>query len=437
MKRLGIFTVGGSPDPIINTLKTYDFVYVFFICSSGRAESSTEWIVDGEPLKEGVKIITKHVNLSRDKYEKILLDYKIVDDINSIYEELEKQLVPKVKAITKEERAYEVIANYTGGTKSMSIALALLAIYQDGWDLQLNTATRTNVIRIDRGDFPLPINKINLNYKMERHIFNELMRKFYYDEILERVEKFLTERTLIENYKNELRNIRQILRVLTLWDKFEHKMALEELESLSKGLPRESSMKDFLNKYLIRLKEILGQKKSHGYDRVIDLMHNAKRRVTQEKYDDAVARYYRAVEMMAQIRLNLEFGLNSSDIKCEKIVELPPKARDYLRNLCEKAMDEKGSIKIGLINDYELLAALDDKLGIFYLQRKKYLLNAIEKRNYSILAHGDKPILKEEFNEIEPIFVEFLSEGLKEVGVDINDDLQLPRSFSEVGLEIV
>ncbi len=133
----------GGPEPIINTLETYDFVYVFFICSTGRPESSTDWIVDGKPLKEGVKIITNHVNLSNDKYEKILLDYRIVDDINNIYEELEKQLVPKIKAITEKEEAFEVNANYTGGTKSMSIALALLAIYQEGWDLQVNTVART------------------------------------------------------------------------------------------------------------------------------------------------------------------------------------------------------------------------------------------------------------------------------------------------------
>lgn len=437
MKRLGIFTVGGSPDPIINTLKTYDFVYVFFICSTGRPESSTDWLVDGQPIKEGVKIITRHVNLSRDKYEKILLDYRIVDDINSIYEELERQLVPKVKAITEKESVSEVIANYTGGTKSMSIALALLAIYQEGWDLQLNTATRTNIIKIDRGDFPLPINKINLNYKMERRVFNELMKKFYYDEILERVEKFLTERTLIRDYREELDKIRQILKVLTLWDKFEHNMALVELDSFLKGLTRESLIMKSLNSYRIWLKKIVGQIVSHGYDKVIDLLHNAKRRATQEKYDDAVARYYRAVEMMAQIRLNLKFGLDSSDIRCEKIAELPQKARDYLRSLCEKAMDEKGSIKIGLINDYELLLALDDELGKFYLERKKHLLNAIEKRNYSILAHGNKPILKDEFSEIEPIFDNFIFDGLKTIGVDASKGLQLPSSFKEVGLELL
>ncbi len=292
--------------------------------------------------------------MSKDKYDKILLLYEIVDDIKYIYEELERQLVPKIKTITEKEDAFEVIANYTGGTKSMSIALALLAIYQEGWDLQLNTATRTNIIKIDRGDYPIPINKINLNYKMERRNFNELMKKFYYDEILDRVEKFLKDRTLLEENRKEIFRIRQILKVLTLWDKFEHNMALEELEGLLDGLPRGNLIKQTLNSYCIWLKKIVGHIKSHGYDKVIDLLLNAKRRVTQEKYDDAVARYYRAVEMMDQVRLNLKFGINCSDIKCEKISELPQKSKDYLKILCEKAMDEKGSLKIGLITEINL-----------------------------------------------------------------------------------
>ncbi|MCX7771397.1 MAG: TIGR02710 family CRISPR-associated CARF protein, partial [Proteobacteria bacterium] len=153
------------------------------------------------------------------------------------------------------------------------------------------------------------------------------------------------------------------------------------------------------------------------------------------RYDDAVARYYRAIEMMAQIRLKNEYKIDSSEINCNEIDVLPEKVLNYLRGICEKARDEKGKVKIGLVGDYELLAAFDDILGKFYLDRKKYLLNALERRNNSILAHGEKPILKEEFEEVQRIFREFILEGLKKIGVNTDEGLQFPRSLKEIGFE--
>jgi hypothetical protein len=48
----------------------------------------------------------------------------------------------------------------------------------------------------------------------------------------------------------------------------------------------------------------------HGYEIVEDLLLNAERRAMQDRYDDAVGRLYRALELLVQIRL-----LQTYDIK--------------------------------------------------------------------------------------------------------------------------
>ncbi|MCS7215763.1 MAG: TIGR02710 family CRISPR-associated CARF protein [Thermodesulfovibrio sp.] len=435
MKRVAIFTVGGSPMPIINAIKSENFDYIYFICSKGRPENASERLVDGEPIKEGEIIIAKETGLPKDKYEKILIELEYVDDIDKIYEYLETDLISRLKSRFRDEETLEIIANYTGGTKSMSIALALLALFQEGWQLQINVGPRPNLIKIDSGDTPVLISKENLNYKRELKYFDILMKKFYYDDISERTSEILKNRSLETKKRNMLLNLRNVMKVFILWDKFDHNNAIEMLENLLNSLDRNSEMFECLNNYRIWGKKITGKIKSSGYCKVIDLILNAERRVIQERYDDAVARYYRVIEMMAQIRLKNEYKIDSSEINCNEIDVLPEKVRNYLRGICEKARDEKGKVKIGLVGDYELLAAFDDILGKFYLDRKKYLLNALERRNNSILAHGEKPILKEEFEEIQRIFREFILEGLKKIGVNTDEGLQFPRSLKEIGFE--
>lgn len=316
----------------------------------------------------------------------------------------------------------------------MSVALVLLAIYQQGWELQINAGTRTNLIKIDSGDFPVYINKTNLNYRGEKIYFDNFMKKFFYEELLERVERFLKDKTLIPELKQELMILRNILRVLILWDKFDHEKAENELDNILAGLSEGSMIWKKMQPYRIWIKKINGKIKSHGFAKVIDLFYNSKRRAEQERFDDAVARYYRAIEMLAQIRLISKYGIDSSNIKYNELKGLPESALELLKKLCEKGADEKGKLKIGLVSDYEVLGSLNDELGKFYSERKKHLLMALEKRNNSILAHGNNPILRNDFKEIEPVFEEFIIEGLKSLGVHINEGIQLPGALRDIGI---
>ncbi len=430
MKTIGIFTVGGSPMPIINSIKENNFDFIYFICSTGTYEVASERLVDGKPLKEDDKIIAKECNLSKENYEKILLPVDIIDDLDETFKKLEENLLPRIKEMNSSD--VKVIANYTGGTKTMSAAVVLLSILQDGWELQFNSAQRTNLIKIDSGDYPTSINKINLLYRIDRKYFDALMQKYYYEEIIEKAKNYLKTPLPVE-IKTEITKIKDILNVFVLWDKFHHESAFKVLEEIMKAIPENSSIHDAIIPYYLWLKQILGKKKPfHGYEKVIDLVMNAERRAKQDKFDDSIARYYRAIEMIAQLRLN-SYGIDNSNIKCNELPTLPEKAVEFLKTECEKN-SENGTVKLALIKSYELLAKMDDSLGQLYLERKNELLNCLRLRNSSILAHGLEPILKEKFEQVRNTFKTFIIDALKIAGVkNLESSIQFPKSLADIG----
>lgn len=447
MPTIGIFTVGGSPDPIINAIKENNFDFIYFICSSGSASIASERLVDGSPQRPDEKIIVKECNLPRDKYEKILLDIDIVDDVEEIFKNLEIKLIRDMNNRFPDKRNLEVIANYTGGTKTMSVALALLSIFQEGWKLQINTATRSNVIKIERGDHPVFINKIQLLYRLEKKEFDSLMSKYYYEEILERLRSYLRYEQLGSDTKKEILLLIDIMEAFISWDKFQHKDALDKLETVFKAQPKDSPIKKNLTKYFLLLKKILGQMKPfHGYEKVIDLVYNAERRSAQERYDDALARYYRAVEMVAQYRLKLAYEIDNSNIRCQELSLVEEKLRKlsvnvdeairFLQLECNKN-SEDGVLKLALTKSYELLGYLGDPIGKIYLERKGKILDCLKLRNNSILAHGTKPILKSDFEEVKEYFYGFIRDALRAIGIEIEKPgnfPQFPKNLAEIGL---
>ena len=146
------------------------------------------------------------------------------------------------------------------------------------------------------------------------------------------------------------------------------------------------------------------------------LINNSIRRAEEYKYDDAIARLYRAFELIAQIRLS-SYRLNSSDIDTDILLENNV-SQEFIDGL-EKTRDE-GKIRIGLIKDFELLDALDDDLGKYFAENRNRINNLTKKRNNSILAHGLESLDKEDFEEFEEV-VESLARKLdKDMGKFLN-----------------
>ena len=148
----------------------------------------------------------------------------------------------------------------------------------------------------------------------------------------------------------------------------------------------------------------------HGYELVEDLLLNAQRRAYQKRYDDAVGRLYRALELLAQIRLKQEYAVDTGDIDPMK---LPEELRD--RYAAERN-PRNGKIQLALWKSYTLLSELpDEALGQHFAAEQKHLLSALEVRNHSLFAHGFKPINALDYQNSGSVIQSFIAIALEQL----------------------
>lgn len=203
----------------------------------------------------------------------------------------------------------------------------------------------------------------------------------------------------------KLSRYRQLAEGYSLWDKFEHKKALELLRTFDNSLVNIEENK--------RTMFSMEKREYKDYRLLIsDLVNNTRRRMEEGKYDDAVARLYRTIELIAQIRLK-ELGLiDKKKLKDNRVFaivlsDLEKKLDSEIIENYKKGQRQddlnKGLIKLGLSKDYDLLADLDDELGKKFMEDSKEaekLQNLLNARNSSILAHGLEPVEKDTAKEL-------------------------------------
>lgn len=152
-----------------------------------------------------------------------------------------------------------------------------------------------------------------------------------------------------------------------------------------------------------------------------ELLDNALRTASQQRYDDAAARLYRAMEMQGQLWLSEKtqgLFLNGR-CKRERVVELP----STLGELPFCRPDQDGKVDLSLEHCFRALHALGDArvamvVGDLDLvdargRTASRWRQATEKRNSSILAHGVQPIGLDGFETMKQRAEEFLGFDLQ------------------------
>ena len=143
--------------------------------------------------------------------------------------------------------------------------------------------------------------------------------------------------------------------------------------------------------------------KNHGlkcYYILASMLNNARRRSEEHKFDDAIARLYRSLELIAQIKLK-EYEITTSDVDISKLKGKVDK--DYLNELESNRDFKSGKIRIGLTQDFILLNKLKDDLGSFYIENENIIQNSLKYRNNSILAHGLQSQNQDQYDEFRGI----------------------------------
>lgn len=402
-KRVLIISVGGSCAPVVNACREYDPDYIYFFCSGGPKGSTVTVDGPGDPCGESRKVqcecgkmvplgnpkgkaIVYQLGLEKECYEKIEVDEP--DDLKGCFDALS---VVEKKIAERFGDDVEVIANYTGGTKSMSAALVLKAIQNEDWKLSLNKGIRKDLIKVRCGDVPVLEDKLGIyleNYIDQIKIFLQRHDYSAADNTLSEITK---KHSLPSDEQRRVLRARRLCQAFHAWDLFNHEAALEMLRIVGG---------ESVSKYILALVAIT--KENGGYEQVQDLILNAERRAVQERYDDAVARLYRAVEMVAQVRLQSEWGIDVSNVQ---LYLIPHELQEKYKEL----QNTDGRIQLALRKSYELLVDLDDPVGTVWQDNVNKVLSALNKRNASILAHGTVSLNKRDYDQVREDLVGFIN----------------------------
>lgn len=420
-----VVSVGGSCAPVVNACREYNPDYIYFLCSGGKNPSTVVVDGPGDPCGDNRtvrcpgcggtvplgnpkgKSIVHQLGLGADRYEKVVV--KDPDDLKALFRELEG--VQQSIGARFQVPAVRVVANYTGGTKTMSVALALVALLRQ-WELSLSKGERTDLIMVRSGDIPVLVDRspFVLEYHLER--VRELLNRYDY-RAAEEVLAGLTRREVQPGPEQEyILRLRRLCRAFSLWDTFDHAGAYNLLRVCGGQK---------LAPYLQAAAGLARREKpEEKYASVMDLVLNAARRAEQERYDDAVARLYRALELVAQVRLVTQYHLETGNLG---LAGLP----ETLRGKYVALQDAEGRVKLALVSAYRLLQELNDPVGQFFGKREKVLLDALQKRNFSILAHGLQPLAKEDYEDLAKMVVDFIQAAVGAAAHQLRAP-QLPRA---------
>lgn len=325
------------------------------------------------------KIIIEEIN----DFEKLHFEYQ-----NIIY-----SLIKKGFSLNK------ISVDYTSGTKSMSAALVSAAISLKVGSVLYVYGERGEGGRVKTGTerrSSLSPNKIFSVDVLTTAI--DSYNLFRFNHCIELLKNF----EFHPDYAGKAELLIKLAEMFDAWDKFDFTRAFEVSKNIDRELLKDFNLKGRFEKDFIPLLIIL-KNNNLSFDKVYDLVENAKRRASEGKYDDAVARLYRALEMIGQIEFENEFHCSTSDVKLENLPEL-------LRNETQETYQDvkDGKIKIPLFGVFELLKKVKNKTALNFIEVFEQLKILLALRNNSILAHGTIALTKKDFDKAIEILSAFL-----------------------------
>lgn len=418
-KKLLILSVGGSPEPLIYSINEFKPDMVYFM-HSPETKNMCGDILEETGFEGKVEYCEIH-------------DAESLDD----------SFIKSREVFSKfDNPEYDVRVDFTGGTKPMVSGVVLAVIegnysnfkfsYVGQKDSKSRTKKGVGVVK-DGSE----LNKMQINpykkyaiseFKRGKNFFNgnqyEASLKYFME-----AEKSLHDGNLAN--EEELAHFYvKLINFYQSWDKFNEKVKFfnrkeDKYESLKlstylqkqiiEKMP-DSFIEDFgvSEEFILQLDknlEFLRLKLANDINKGIryylpDLLNNAKRKIDSGSYDDAVARLYRAIELIAQIQLNELSIMDKQKLHDNKVFYINRKqfdletmdnhkARNYVKQLGIKDYDEREkTFKLALKNSYELLRKFDVQLARDYFADTE-LDRAKNRRNDSILAHGLTPLSKE------------------------------------------
>ncbi len=407
-------TVGGSPDPIVKAIDERKPDHVVFLCtgpSPGNPGSRVqiEGPVPPPPAASSrphdPRTIPERAGLAAGRFEIVEVP---ADDPDGVFWEARRVL--RALRARKELRGARIWVDYTGGTKSMTAGLLAAAIGLDAATRpQLVTGERADLVQVTAGTErarEVPVDALLADRMLAQA--EALWARFAYAAAAELLAPVHESLAVAERAPESLREaVRVALRASAMfaaWDRFDHAGAL--VLARDHGLFRLDALRPFdqplrkLADPTRRLPLLL-----------LDLWHAALRAAVRGAFDDAVARCYRLVEATAQHLLATRLGIETSALEPARFLDrLPEKDRPHWQNRKQA----------GLVDAWRLFLALEPEHGAAQaLARERPdgkpmdgLQRWLERRNYSLLAHGFAPVGAEGWAEVRGWMERFWLDGV-------------------------
>lgn len=381
-----ICTVGGSPEPIAASLKRWRPDRAIFVPSR-----ETRAQVEEKALPLAATDPQAFV-LPVGCYE--FCEIPDAQDFAGAVRKM-RELAGEVARWQARGDAFEVVVDFTAGTKCMTAALALIA---HPWGCRFSYVGGTERTKDSVGivvsgkeqvlHSPNPWESLGFR-AIEDAI--SLFDRGAYGAAAALLQGSLTQVADLAR-KRELLSLKVLAEAYDAWDRFDHQ---EARTLLGKALHSENDLRSLMG--AARAEAVLNAVRHHrdhlarldstaGLARVADLLSNARRCIFARRYDDAVARLYRALEALAQLRLSQVHGIDSAHVPLEA---LPDDLRASMTPVAQE-----GHVWLGLQNAYALLRARGDALGECFHERglDDPRGSSLSARNRSILAHGFEPV---------------------------------------------
>jgi len=394
-----IMSLGGSPEPLKKSITCHKPEKIIFLASHDSI------ILAGD--------ILNHLT------PKPAAEFEITDDPNIMFEcyMAARRCVDRIKK--KDIPAEQVVVDYTGGTKVMTASL-ILATIGEPYKFNYVGGEKRNkdgvgvVVNGFEKMYP-EMSPWSIFAEEERRqvvtLFNS--RRFY--SAIKIIG--LCDRPLPREISDYFAFVRPIAEGFLLWEQFDHKASLRKLKEGHKALKDfigtyvNSALQSFVNgieaclQYLdLLVTQTEGLNKLHII-LVKDLVNNARRRMADRRYDDAAARLYRALELYGQILFYEKSGCLNDAVKPEMI---PDEIKgEFIRKYQDRG---KKTLKLPLTATFKYLELVGNEAGARFFDNFKKIKDVQSNRNYSILAHGTRPISEKALNSIFETVTDFVHE---------------------------
>jgi CRISPR-associated protein (TIGR02710 family) len=395
-KRMGntllVTALGKNPDPVKNTIETVRPQRALLVVSADTIQSVDALLAS----------LPSELNLGRGNCA-ILSVGPDQDDAGKCMRLLRSK-VDQELSDWLQSPDHKVTVDITTGTKSMSIAIILLV---RRWQFTLHYAGggRGRDGAVQAGS-EKHIEQMNPLYEHGIILAEDACTAFNqgFPEVAAKQVEAFKKRESRQDRKEQMQTLEQLCQGYAKWDRFQHADASKALHGVLKQRARfrffqESDehcerLADQIDNHVAWLDSLAGDSAEAHRRRALDLVANAERTARLHRYDDAVARLYRACEMHAQNQLR-GHGLLAAPKTTVRWDRVPASLQGEWAPRCDK----DGALRLGLRDLYRLLQELGDELGARFGQSPMAGKESpLENRNNSILAHGNSPTTPEGYD---------------------------------------